>query len=286
MSVGSWTGMEIGIKPAAEIGGIDWAASRIELCYRWRFGRSPDLINPTRFTELVQLRKLCDRDTRMIARQDKVASKQIAGDALGKEWTVPTLANWPELPDRNVLPVRAIVKARHGCNQNAIAGPQTNYITWQMLRARTSRWIGKPYGILLDEWAYRDVPRGIIAEPLLGNGTTLPIDYKIYVFGGVATHIQVHTDRASDHDWTLFDRSGSKLAVSSIHDPAMPRTLPDMLEAAETLAKGFHFARIDFYEVNGAPLFGEFCFYPGSGLDRFEEDWIDVELGRLWLAAL
>ena len=58
-----------------------------------------------------------------------------------------------------------------------------------------------------------------------------------------------------------------------------------MLEAAETLAAGMDFVRVDFYEIGGKPLFGEFCLYPGSGLDPFAADWIDAEMGALWLAA-
>lgn len=41
----------------------------------------------------------------------------------------------------------------------------------------------------LDEWGYRDVLRGILAEPLLGGALPLHIDCKIYVFGGEATHV-------------------------------------------------------------------------------------------------
>ena len=55
-----------------------------------------------------------------------------------------------------------------------------------------------------------------------------------------------------------------------------------MLSAAETLAAGHDFLRVDFFEIDGAPRFGEFCLYPGSGLDRFANERIDLELGRLW----
>ncbi len=58
-----------------------------------------------------------------------------------------------------------------------------------------------------------------------------------------------------------------------------------MLEAAEQLARGTDFLRVDFYEVDGQPLFGEFCLYPGSGLDPLAADWIDFELGSLWTRA-
>jgi hypothetical protein len=152
------------------------------------------------------------------------------------------------------------------------------------LRGRTRQWTAGAYGKWLDEWAYRDVPRGLLAEPLLGDGRMLPLDYKIYVFRGRATHVQVHLDRAHDHRWVLHDRKFRPLHEASDR-PAPPRSLGAMLDAAETLAAGFDFLRVDFYEIDGAPRFGEFCLYPGSGLDRFADDWIDFELGKLWLDA-
>lgn len=51
------------------------------------------------------------------------------------------------------------------------------------------------------------------------------------------------------------------------------------------VARGRDFLRIDFYEVERPPWFDEYCLYPGSGYDRFAADWIDEELGALWLAA-
>lgn len=59
-----------------------------------------------------------------------------------------------------------------------------------------------------------------------------------------------------------------------------------MLAAAETLAGDMNFLRVDFYDIGGRPYFGEYCLYPGSGLDPFAADWIDLELGALWLSAM
>ena len=137
---------------------------------------------------------------------------------------------------------------------------------------------------MLDEWAYHDITRGLLAEPLLGNGGGLPIDYKVYVFGGQATHVQVHLGRRQNHRWILHDRDWRQL-VAMPDRPSPPRSLPAMLDAAEALAVGQDFLRVDFYEIAGKPLFGEFCLYPGSGLDPFAADWIDFELGDLWRLA-
>ena len=52
------------------------------------------------------------------------------------------------------------------------------------------------------------------------------------------------------------------------------------------LSGAMSFVRVDFYELHGRPVFGEFCFYPGSGLDPFFDDATDLALGGLWALAL
>lgn len=251
------------------------------LTYAWRHQRVPDLVSAPRFTEMVQRRKLHDRDPGQTRLMDKIAAKQMASALLGPGWTTPTLWQGTALPSSSPCQTPAILKARHGCNQYQVLRSSPSPREWATLRSRSARWMTGPYGQWLDEWAYAGVSRGLIAEPLLGDGRTLPLDYKIYVFGGRATHIQVHLDRAGDHRWILHDRDFHPLMATSERLPA-PRSLNAMLQAAETLAAGRDFIRVDFFEIDGAPRFGEFCLYPGSGLDRFAHDAIDMELGTLW----
>ena len=258
---------------------------RIGICYLWRHRRLLQLKNARRFTELVQLRKLQDRCPSLSKRLDKLAAKHMAQDILGREWIVPTLWSGTSLPATCPFRAPAMLKARHGCNQNAVIDRPPDRAGWWRRREAAQRWMSRPYGRWLDEWAYRDVPRGLLAEPLLGGRLPLPVDYKVYVFGGCATHIQVHLDRGARHRWVLHDRNWHVLGTA-FERPPPPASLQAMLSAAEALAIDVSFLRVDFYEIDGCAKFGEFCVYPGSGLDPFAEDWIDIELGRLWLAAL
>lgn len=260
------------------------AQVRVRLIYLWRHKRLPDLVAAPRFTEMVQRRKLHDRDPRQVPLMDKIASKSMANDLLGPEWVTPTLWQDVILPDDMPFRTPAILKARHGCNQFAVLRDKASASEWNALQGRTARWMAGPYGKWLDEWAYEGVPRALIAEPLLGDGRSLPLDYKIYVFGGRATHVQVHLERATCHRWILHDRAFRPL-VAAADLPTAPASLSAMLAAAETLGQGHEFIRVDFFEIEGAPRFGEFCLYPGSGLDPFAADWIDLELGSLWHAA-
>lgn len=264
--------------------GMVTARSRIRLSYLWRMGRFPDLDHPRLFTEWVQWRKLFDRSSHHPGLMDKIAAKRLVESRLGRDWIIPTLWSGFPLPEAPPVTGHAILKARHGCNQNAVldhpvAGPQ-----WDTLRQRARGWCAQPYGTLLEEWAYSPVPRGLLIEPFVSDTGSLPIDYKIYVFGGRATHVQVHLDREKRHRWLLHDRAFKPVTVAPERIKP-PRSLDAMLAAAETLAAEEDFLRVDFYEVHGKPLFGEFCLYPGSGLDRFGAPELDAELGKLWSRA-
>lgn len=260
------------------------ARLRIRLCYLVRHQKLADLDAPTSFNELVQRRKLQNRDMRMVSLADKFAVKEVVADALGTEWVIPTLWHGTLLPDTIDLLSPFVVKARHGCNQNIFvreASPD-----WPSIRERTARWSKRPYGRWLDEWLYAHIPRGLLIEPFVGKNGALPIDYKIFVFGGRASFIQVHLEREKRHRWIVFDRNWNRIsAATQDADPPPPTSLPRMLDAAETLARGFDFVRCDFYEIDERPLFGEMTFYPGSGLDKFNPVALDKQFGRYWLEA-
>ena len=160
-------------------------------------------------------------------------------------------------------------------------------VDWQAIRQRAARWMRSRYGFWLDEEAYAEIPRGLIVEPFMGTPPTLPLDYKFYVFGGRVQYVQVHLGRGAQHRWILLDRAWHRLSAPTADaDPAPPASLDRMIVAAERLAEDRDFVRVDLYEIDGQPLFGEMTFYPGSGLDRFDPVSLDVDLGAHWLRAL
>ena len=257
-----------------------WPHFRVALTYAWRHRRRLDLDDPQTFTELVQQRKLHDRNPLMPRRADKVAVKDFVARTLGREFVVPTLWSGTELPVREAWPRPFVAKTRHGCNQTVFVGATTD---WFDARRRLHRWARSTYGGWLDEWLYSEIPRGLLIEPHVGDPARLPVDYKIYVFHGHAAFVQVHLDRASNHRWLVFGRDWRRVSSpSNDPNPAMPTSLRAMLDAAETLANGFDFVRVDLYEIDGRPRFGEMTFYPGSGLDRFDPPSLDQTFGRLW----
>jgi len=260
------------------------ARLRIAITYLWRHYRLADLEKPRRFTEFVQHRKLFDRDPRLPVCSDKIAAKTYVADRLGGDWITPTLWQGDVLPEEPAWPLPLVVKSRHGCNQRAFV--RSSLDDWGAVRRSSRSWMARPYGLWLDEWLYRDIPRGLLVEPFIGPDGQLPIDYKLYVFAGKVACIQVHLERERRHRWMLFDRQWRRLSSPTRDaDPARPGSLARMIEAAEILGQGFDFVRVDFYEIAGTPRFGEMTFYPGSGLDPFDPPEIDLMLGQLWAKA-
>jgi hypothetical protein len=258
---------------------------RIGLTYLWRHRRLPQIAEPRLFTEFVQHRKLFDRDIRLPMLADKIAAKAFVADRLGPEWIVPTLWQGTELPREPIWPGSFVVKSRHGCNQTRFwrGGDDAD---WRKIRRASRRWMRGRYGLWLDEWLYEGIERGLMVEPFLGGGPALPLDYKLFVFAGRVEYVQVHLGRGERHRWIVLDRDWRRLSADGADpDPVRPRTLPGMIEAAETLASRFDFVRVDLYEIGGRPLFGEMTFYPGSGLDRFAPPTLDDRMGRDWAKA-
>lgn len=130
------------------------------------------------------------------------------------------------------------------------------------------------------------MPRGLLVEPYLGRGDVLPIDYKLFVFGGRVAFVQVHLDRATAHRWIVMHRDWTRASPPTRDpDPVRPVVLDDLIDGAERLAHRHPFLRIDCYEVAGKPLFGEVTVYPGSGLLPVVPASLDRQMGSLWLLA-
>jgi hypothetical protein len=269
------------LREATVLKGGALARLRVSLSYWWRHGRLPDLVSPRTFTEWVQWRKLNERSLLLAAMTDKISSKEIVTLRLGAEWVVPTLWRGTEAPETPPWPTPFVIKASHGCNQFAIVRDIAR--DWPEALARSRTWTTKRYGYWLDEWLYSKSEPGLLVEPFIGENGALPNDYKVYVFNGHAEVVQVHTDRLGSHRWVQYDRHWNQLS-DGIEMPA-PRTLDAMIHAAEALGQGHDFLRIDFYDLPGQPLFGEYCLYPGSGLDRFDPVSLDALLGAKWEAA-
>jgi hypothetical protein len=252
--------------------------------------RIPNFRKPRLFTEKVQYRKLHDRNPMLPLYADKVTAKHLVADILGSEWVIPTLWSGTALPPREERnwPLPYVIKANHGCEMNIFVRSAADQ-NWDEIESKVNEWLSiSYYNKVRQEWLYSQIRPQILIEPFIGNSEELPIDFKFFVLNGRAEYIQVDTGRENEHNHrrAFYDRSWNKqpftlkypLAESTLPKPA---SLERMMAAAERLAKDTPFARVDFYEIGGNPLFGEMTFYPSSGLAAFSPFEYDQLLGSL-----
>ena len=260
------------------------ARVRVSITFLWRHGYLPDLARPRTYCEWVQWRKLKDRDLSLAILTDKLHAKSVAAQAVGASLVVPTYWHGDHLPRMAPWPTPFVVKANHGCRQFVVVRCADD---WQVALRAAPQWLTATYGKWLDEWHYRCARRTILVEPFIGPEEGLPVDYKVFVFGGRAEFVQVHLDRHANHRWFQLDRDWRRMSGSpNDQDPDRPLRLNEMLEAAELIAGDRDHLRVDFYEVEGRLWFGEFCLFPGSGLDPFHPNSLDEIFGRYWTKAV
>ena len=213
--------------------------------------------------------------------------KDFVRDRLGSEWLIPTLWQGERLPplEQRTWPVPFVVKANNGSGWNVFVRQESD-LNWSDIERLVEQWRTTAYGGI-GEWLYGEIKPALLVEPFIGNLAEFPIDYKLWTFGGKVKLIGVDTDREHDHKRAMFDTDWRRLPFT-VEYPSDRRLIPRplslerMIKAAEILAEDFPFVRVDFYEVAGAPKFGEMTFYPTSGFGEFDPpDW-DAKVGTLW----
>jgi TupA-like ATPgrasp len=246
------------------------------------------LVNPKTFNEKIQRSKLLNRDPRLPQREDKILVKDFVKKKLGAEWVSPTLWHGEVLPplDQRSWPVPFVIKANNGCGWNIFVRDKSE-IDWPRIENAVAEWRRAPFGANMGEWLYSKIKPALLVEPFIGERESLPVDYKLWTFSGRAHLIEVVSDRERELKSTMFDTNWHRLPfshgyASDPRDIAPPVSLERMIKAAERLAEDFPFVRVDFYEIGNQPRFGEFSFYPGSGLDLFDPPEWDTRIGRLW----
>jgi hypothetical protein len=278
---------------------IDLLPERLEIAlyaswiYRKQFGRWPNLLRPRTIAEAIQARKVWDRDPRLPQLADKLRVKDYVSQHLGADWVIPTLWSGKSLPPvaERSWPKPFVIKVNAGCGWNIFVHDDAG-CDWPAIEAQLNGWMSSPYAATWGEWLYKPIDRMILVEPFVNFDAEFPTDYKFWVFHGRVAFICAITNRRKDHDIcaTFFSRDWQRLPVDLSYptDPAeipRPSSLEAMISAAEKLAADIPFVRVDLYEIDGRPLFGEMTFYPSSGLRHFNPPEFDQQMLRLWRGA-
>lgn len=190
--------------------------------------------------------------------------------------------------DFDKLPNSFAMKCSHGCAMNYICYDKSK-INYEKLKKKFNKWLKTNYGKKTVELHYAPIKPQIIIEELMLENGTLPTEYKIHVFNGVAKNLYVVTSRGVDIrynnyyiDWTPFDGSQFNGWKKTDYPLKKPSNFDEMVVIAERLANKFPFVRVDLYNINGKIYFSEMTFTPAKGTLILNDDKCDFEMGK-WL---
>lgn len=198
--------------------------------------------------------------------------------------------------DYDSLPNSFVLKTNNSSGQVIIVKDKQK-LNRKDANTKLNRWLRFVYGLTNSQLHYMRIEPCIIAEELLidsKNPEGELMDYKIWCINGEPQCVLVFYDRERDsYKMTAYDTewnniSNQVLRKTSPHYCGMeierPTSLPLMLEAACKLSAGFPEVRVDFYEIDEKPIFGELTFSTGYGSltdEYYEYLGSKIELDKL-----
>lgn len=255
--------------------------------FRLYTGEKLDLNNPQTFNQKLQWLKLYGHRPEYVTMADKFAVKRYVADLIGEEYVVPCLGVWDnaEEIDFDSLPDQFVLKCTHNSGNGRCICKDKSKIDFDVVRKRIAKGLKEDYYKPGRDKQYRDIPKKIIADQFLDDGTGSELrDYKWWCFDGEPMYMY-YTNKGEHIYENFFDMDYNPVPIDHgfarlVPEMEKPKEFELMRELAAKLSKGVPFVRIDFFDVNHRVYFAEYTFFDWGGFRKFEGDW-DYELGKL-----
>ncbi|PID31642.1 glycosyltransferase [Candidatus Saccharibacteria bacterium] len=262
------------------------------LLFLFKMRRWLHLRNPVWYSEKLMKLKLVDYSSNpnVWLCTDKLTMRQYVIDKGVSEDHLPKLLARYEnanMIDFDKLPEKFVLKCTHGAGFNVICSNKQS-LDFNDVKLKLEKWLSTPYGLDTAETQYNRIKPLIICEEFVDNNTgTLPIDYKVYCFGGVPRYVMACIEREGkyskvkifDTKWRPTDYIKPQYTFNT--QLGKPKTLASMLQLASQLSSSFPFVRVDFYEHRGRAVIGEMTFTPHACLNTDMTNEAQLKLGAL-----
>lgn len=205
---------------------------------------------------------------------DKVRVREYVEECGFGDYLPKLYGTWEHASDVNFdgLPNAFVIKTNNASATNILVRDKSK-IDEKAIRNQLDEWLNIDYGYDTCQPHYSRIKPLILAEEFLNlKGTKSLNDYKFYCVKGEPLYLIVYTDRVAnshmmkrtmyDMDWNLHQEYLGRYAVPG-PNIEKPKSFEKMKEIASTLSSKFPFVRVDFYEIDGKPVFGEMTFTPG-----------------------
>lgn len=261
----------------------------INKLYKQYSGKFPNLENPTLFSEKMQWMKLHYRNELMPLVGDKYTVRQYLQEQGYGYLLNELIAVYDDVKQFNpdVLPQQFVLKASHASGWNLIVKDKSK-INWHIWRKHFQYWLAHDIEWNGREWHYAEMQPRIVCEKYLEDESGALMDYKFYCFDGDPRFLQVNVGRGTaqstqnyyDLNWQLLPFGKSQPHNPNLHVDR-PAHFDEMIRLARELTKPFPYVRFDLYESQDKIYFGEFTFFPCSGMPDFIPSEYDAIVGQM-----
>lgn len=241
--------------------------------YKAFMGKELNLESPKTFNEKLQWLKLYDRKPEYTMMVDKYAVRKYIADTIGEEYLIPLLGVWdnPDDIDFDALPNQFVLKCNHNSGLGMCICKDKSKLDIEKVKAGLRKGLEQDYYLTGREWPYKDVPRKIVCEKYMQNGSDECLtDYKFFCFNGEPKIMYIASDHAKQPKPDFFDMNFNKVNIR-MEDPnseevhVKPIYFEEMKRIATKLSSNTSFLRIDYYIINNELYFGELTFFHMSG---------------------
>lgn len=267
-----------------------------KLRYRYNFGKAINLKNPNTFIEKCNWYKLNIVNKQEIYRKcsDKYAVRSYLEQTGCKKYLNDLIAvydsvdaiNWSELPDSFVM------KINDGCGYYIICDDK-NQLNISESKKQLKKWWHEHNYLLYSELQNKSEKRRIIVEKYIHGPENLkrPVDYKFYCFNGTPVAVLVIMDRGADEkvvmmsmDWKPYSKmvKGYTTIDTTGLMPEKPRDYEEMIECVKKMSSTFPFVRVDLYQSDNGPVFGELTFTCAGAMFTAHTDDLDLNMAELF----
>ena len=275
----------------------------MKLRYKKKMGRKLDLDHPTLFHDKILWMEFRTDTSLWTELADKYLVRRFVEARVGKEALNELYGVYDSVGaiDYSRLPQSFVLKTNNGCASHIIVRDKATANLAEIDR-KMQYFLNLHFGELTGQPHYTGIKPLIIAEKLMvqDGDSSIPLnDYKFNCFNGkpvcchAFTNRQLYTHNVSemiyDMDWNAhpeyYDQSNAGLHLSD-GKQNKPACFDEMKQMAAKLSEGFPFVRVDLYDIDGRPVFGEMTFTPGLDtyytleFQRRLGDMIDLSLCR------
>ena len=257
-------------------------------------GISPDIRSPTTLNEKICHRLVFDHNNFYTLLADKLAVREYVAAKTKQVKTVPLIGVYGTFShiDFSKLPDKFVLKCNHDSGSTIVCENKEQF-NYSQARKKLNLALKKNLYYTTREWQYKNITPIILCEPYIdlfndAERNTTPEMLRIHCFHGVAHYAEADfTDdhgrdfiNVYDRHWNLqpFQMEYPNTPVA----PGEPEMFRQALLAAQELADGIDYCRVDLMLKRDEIYFSEITLSPKRGKLKITPLEWDTKLGDIW----